>query len=317
MNIRFLFLLILSSNFVFCQKNDFNRYIETSDINKFWIAFDSIKGLKDENNKIHIFQKIYIDKASKGLQDFIISRNFTSEKWIKSFVDYPRFWSSIRPKTQDIYKDFEKIENIYKKFSNIYPEFNPPKIYFTIGNLKGGGTVINGNLIIGSELASSDNSIDYSELPKNYQDRIKLNTGILFLTVHELVHTQQNLSSSNNANLLGHSLKEGAADFIAELILNKQVEDPYINFGIKNQCKIWNEFKKDMYDYNFDNWLSNTTTIQDQPADLGYFIGYVITKSYYTNSKSKEQAIKEILSLNFEDKKSIQFFLKKSRYKCQ
>jgi uncharacterized protein YjaZ len=101
------------------------------------------------------------------------------------------------------------------------------------------------------------------------------------------------------------------------LILNKQVEDPYINFGIKNQCKIWNEFKKDMYDYNFDNWLSNTTTIQDQPADLGYFIGYVITKSYYTNSKSKEQAIKEILSLNFEDKKSIQFFLKKSRYKCQ
>lgn len=108
-----------------------------------------------------------------------------------------------------------------------------------------------GNLIIGSELASSDKTVDFSELPKNYQDRMKINSGILFLTTHELVHTQQNLDDSKNINLFGLCLKEGSADFIAELILKRKVEAPYINYGLKNQCVLWNQFQKEMYEYKY------------------------------------------------------------------
>ncbi|MBF0598433.1 gliding motility protein GldB-related protein [Faecalibacter rhinopitheci] len=317
MNTRFLILLIFFSNYASCQTINFKNYIETSDINRFWIAYDAVKNLNDSNNKLQIFENIYIKNASNGLMDFINSRNFTSEKWIKSFAEYPKFWNSIRPKTENIQKDFKKVEYIYKKFQKIYPDFNPPKIYFTIGNLKGGGTVINGNLIIGSELASSDKTVDYSELPNNYQDRMKINSGILFLTAHELVHTQQNLNSSDNANLLGQCLKEGSADFIAELILNKKVEAPYIDFGNKNQCEIWNRFNIEMYSYDFQNWLSNTATAKNMPADLGYFIGYIITKNYYKNSLNKKLAIKEILTLNFADKNATENFLKQSKYQCK
>lgn len=204
-----------------------------------------------------------------------------------------------------------------KKLRLIYPEFNPPKIYFTIGILKGGGTVINGNLIIGSELASSDKFVYFSELPKNHQERMKVNSGIIFLTTHELVHTQQNLNNSYKSNLLGNCLKEGSADFLAELILNKKVEAPYIDFGMKNQCEIWEEFNKEMYGHDFENWLSNTANIKDRPADLGYFIGYVITKNYYENSLNKKQAIKEILTLDFTDENATKNFLKKSKYTCE
>lgn len=313
MNRRFLIILIFFSNFAFSQKNNFRKYIETSDIKRFWTAFDAVKNSNDIN-KTKIFENIYVEKASKGLQDFIKSRDFTSEKWIKSFEEYPKFWNSIRPKTENIQKDFNKVEKIFKKFRRIYPEFNPPKIYFTIGNLKGGGTVINGNLIIGSELASSDKFVDFSELPKNYQDRMKINSGIMFLTAHELVHTQQNLNNFKNSNLLGSCLKEGSADFIAELILDKKVEAPYIDFGMKNQCNIWKEFEKEMYGYDFKNWLSNTASIKDRPADLGYFMGYIITKSYYKNSRNKKQAIKEILTLDFADENATENFLKKSKY---
>lgn len=316
MNTRFLIILIFFSNFAFSQTNNFKKHIETSDIKRFWTAFDAVKN-SNNINKVQIFEKIYIKNASNGLQDFIKLRDFTSEKWIKSFAEYPKFWNSIRPKTENIQNDFNKVEKIYKKFQKIYPEFNPPKIYFTIGILKGGGTVINGNLIIGSELASSDKFVDYSELPKNYQDRMKINSGIMFLTTHELVHTQQNLNNSNKSNLLGNCLKEGSADFIAELILNKKVEAPYIDFGMKNQCRIWEEFKKEMYGHDFQNWLSNTATIKDRPADLGYFIGYIITKNYYKNSLNKKQAIKEILTLDFADEKATENFLKKSKYACE
>lgn len=317
MNRRFLIFLILISTFTFGQSTNFKKYIETSDIKNFWIAFDATENINDTIQKSQTFQKLYIDNASKGLKDFIKSREFTSEKWIKSFKNYPKFWNSIRPKTENIQSDFGKVEKIYKRFQKLYPDFKPTNVYYTIGNLKGGGTVINSNLIIGSELASSDKSVDYSELPKNYQERMKINSGILFLTAHELVHTQQNLNNSGDTNLLGLCLKEGSADFIAELLLKKKVEAPYIEYGLKNQCIIWGEFSKEMYSYDYQNWLSNTATIKDKPADLGYFIGYIITKNYYKNSPNKKQAIKDILTLDFTDKNATAIFLKKSKYTCE
>lgn len=317
MNRRFLIFLIFFSNFAIAQTKNFKNYIETSDITRFWTAFDAAKTENDFKNKIHIFEEIYVYKASKGLQDFIKSRDFTTEKWIKSFTDYPNFWNSIRTKTENIQTDFKKVEKIYKKFKRIYPEFKPPKIYYTIGILKGGGTVINGNLIIGSELASSDKFVDYSELPLNYQERMKINSGIIFLTTHELVHTQQNLNNFAKSNLLGNCLKEGSADFLAELLLNKKVEAPYIDFGMKNQCEIWEEFKKEMYGHNFENWLSNTATIKDKPADLGYFIGYIIAKNYYNKALNKKQAIKEILTLDYADENATKNFLTKAKYQCE
>ncbi|SHM14684.1 gliding motility protein GldB-related protein [Chryseobacterium contaminans] len=309
-----LLLVCLFSALSVAQKTDFNKYIETSDIKKFWTAYDEVRKINDLAEKISTFQKLYVDKATPGLRDFIQSRNFTSGQWIESFESKPKFWNSIRSKTEDIQKDFKNIESLYQNFSQLYAGFSPPKIYFTIGNLKGGGTVINGNLIIGSELAASDKTVDYSELSKNYQDRMKINSGVIFLTAHELVHTQQNLKGTTT-NLLGLCLKEGSADFIAELLTGKKVEAPYIEYGMQHQNSLWNNFQKEMNDEDFQNWLSNTATIKDRPADLGYFIGYIITKRFYERSKDKKSAVKTIMNLDFSNTAETESFLDKSGYK--
>lgn len=309
----FLFLCLLSIS-VFAQKRGFTIYIETSDIRNFWSAYDEVQKINNEEQKISIFQKLYVDKATPGLKDFIQSRNFTSEQWIESFELKPKFWNSIRIKTENIQNNFKNIEDLYHKFSQLYEGFSPPKIYFTVGNLKGGGTVINGNLIIGSELAASDKTVDYSELSKNYQDRMKINSGVIFLTAHELVHTQQNLKGTTT-NLLGLCLKEGSADFIAELLTGKNVEAPYIEYGLQHQNSLWNDFQKEMNGENFQNWLSNTATIKDRPADLGYFIGYIITKRFYERSKEKKSAVKTIMNLDFSNTAETESFLDKSGYK--
>lgn len=177
--------------------------------------------------------------------------------------------------------------------------------------------MINENLIIGTELATSDASIDFSELPKAYQDRMKINSGITFLTIHELVHTQQKLDDSKKINLLGLCLKEGSADFITELLMKKNIEAPYIEFGLKNQCLLWSEFEKEMHGYNFQKWLFNTATVKNKAADLGYFMGYIITKNYYEKSKNKKLAVEEILNLDFSDEVMAEIFLKKSGYICK
>lgn len=296
------------------QKQDFTVYIETSDIRNFWSAYDEVQKINNEEQKISAFQKLYVNKATPGLRDFIQSRSFTSGQWIESFELKPKFWNSIRIKTEKLQKDFKNIEHLYQNFSQLYEGFSPPKIYFTMGNLKGGGTVINGNLIIGSELAASDKTVDYSELSKNYQDRMKINSGVIFLTAHELVHTQQNLKGTTT-NLLGLCLKEGSADFIAELLTGKKVEAPYIEYGMQHQNSLWNDFQKEMNGEDFQNWLSNTATIKDRPADLGYFIGYIITKRFYERSKDKKSAVKTIMNLDFSNTAETENFLDKSGYK--
>lgn len=302
----FMYLFTVSVN---AQKQDFTIYIETSDIKNFWVAYDEVLKMNNQDEKISAFQKLYVDKGSLGLNDFIKSRNFTAEQWIESFESKPNFWNSIRIKTEHIQKDFKNIEHLYQNFTRLYEGFSPPKIYFTMGNLKGGGTVINGNLIIGSELAASDKTVDYSELSKNYQDRMKINSGITFLTAHELVHTQQNLRGAKT-NLLGFCLKEGSADFIAELLTGKKVEAPYIEYGMKHQGSLWNNFQKEMNGEDFQNWLSNTATIKDMPADLGYFMGYIITKKFYERSKDKKSAVSTIINLDFSNTKDTENFLK-------
>jgi hypothetical protein len=59
------------------QKQDFTVYIETSDIRNFWTAYDKVQTISNPEDKISAFQKMYVDKASPGLNDFIRSRNFT------------------------------------------------------------------------------------------------------------------------------------------------------------------------------------------------------------------------------------------------
>ena len=68
-----------------------------------------------------------------------------------------------------------------------------------------------------------------------------------------------------------------------------------------------------MYGQETKDWLYNGGQAPKGKADLGYFIGYVICKSYYNNSKNKTKDVKKIIELNYS-KKSVAKFLRKSKY---
>ena len=52
-----------------------------------------------------------------------------------------------------------------------------------------------------------------------------------------------------------------------------------------------------MYKPDFSNWVYNATTAKDRPADLGYYVGYLITRAYYKNAKDKSKAVYDILNI--------------------
>ena len=83
--------------------------------------------------------------------------------------------------------------------------------------------------------------------------------------------------------------------------------------GRANEQGLKVPFKKEMNGDDLSNWLYNGTTTKTM-GDLGYFMGYTICQSYYRQAKDKQQAIKQIICLNYADTAEVNKFLDESKY---
>lgn len=310
MNKSFLFFIVAIISFkqVLAQQRVF-----TQDIDNFWIAYDSIKTTNDSLKQIHFIQTLYIDKGTQGLKAFMQVRNYSAELYVHLIRKYPKFWNSIRPNTLTVKSKGREIDKSIEKFKILYPELRNAKMYFTIGGLRSGGTTKDSMVLVGAEIATGDSTTDVSEFPDKWLAGVFKNSNsdnIVFLNVHEYVHTQQN---GERSNLLSNAIMEGSADFIAELVTEKPLRSNYIIYGNEHEQELKEAFKQEMFGTSIHNWLYNgsyTTTV----ADLGYFIGYDICKSYYKNAADKKQAIKNIIELNYSDTTAVENFLKQSKF---
>lgn len=82
--------------------------------------------------------------------------------------------------------------------------------------------------------------------------------------------------------LLAQAITEGAADFIAKLVTEKQNGSVYMVYGREHEAELKERFKLDMFSGDTGNWLYNGSNVPH--ADLGYFMGYAICSAYYTGT---------------------------------
>ncbi len=279
------------------QKN-----VLTADIDHFWEAFDNLKSCKTFADSANSFQQLYLDRATDGLIDFIRVRDFQAEKYVKLVAKYPKFYKSLRKNSSEVKKSEQTIEKVFLKFKEIYPNFKPFKVCFAMGIMNTGGTISNNFVLIGTEITASTKDMDLSEFQDNEYRKIfegneDLQTKIKSLVAHECVHTQQSKSIDPNSikcELLYRTIREGSADFIAELVSGNEKTNEY---GDKNEKQIWTDFKNEICNENSNNWLYNHSTVKGKPADLGYFVGYKIANEYYKNASDKKQAVNDIIGM--------------------
>jgi len=295
------------------EQSSAQQKVFTKDIDNFWTAYDSIRTTKDSLKQIHFIQTLYIDKGTPGLKAFIDARDYSAQLYVELINKYPKFWNSIRPNTLTVKSKAKEIENSIQKLRSIYPELKNANIYFTIGGLRSGGTTTDDMVLIGTEIATGNASTDVSQLPDKWLAGVFKETSIdniVTLNVHEYIHTQQNGESEN---LLAQAIKEGSCDFISELVTGKPLQRDYIKYGKQHENELKGKFKQGMFSTAYSRWLYNGAKA-DSVADLGYFMGYEICKSYYNNAKDKKQAVKDIIELKYSDATGVETFLKKSKY---
>jgi hypothetical protein len=309
--------LLLIVSFILSQ-NCFSQSstIFTDDIDRFWMAYDSIVKLNNTQQQVEVLQKMYIDKGSVGLKAFMEERPFKTEDLVKIINGFPKFWASIRPRTAIVNSKIPEMERSIGYLKKLYPELKEGAMYFTIGALQSGGTRQGNKVLIGSEIAMGDKTVDVSEFGNNWLKEVFAfadDDRLVALNVHEYIHTQQNLNDQK-MSLLGKAMAEGSCDFIAELATQKPYVANYLNYYSQHEVETWELFNSQKEGKASSQWLSTGSNPNLPCSDIGYAIGYTISKFYYQNSKNKPVAIKNIIEGKWDDFGFCIAFLKDSGY---
>lgn len=257
----------------------------TKDIDNFWKAFDMFK----KDTTVNPFGKAYIDIGSAGVKGFIPNRIVSADNLLKVVRKRNSDYENARTITLQMTRKEKQCRSAFYALKYWYPEAKFPPVYFVIGAFNSGGTANEEGVFIGAEKQASADAVPY-------------------IVAHELIHFQQK-NWMENPTLLQQSIIEGSADFLGELISGSAGDKKTIEYGEKNEERLCREFVAKMDSTDYTDWLYGVSGKDDRPNDLGYWIGYKITREYFQHAADKRQAVREILDI-----RDYKEFLNKSGY---
>lgn len=294
--IVFLFSLELSAQ----NKDPLATEIVTADLDRFWLALE--KAGTAINPKV--MDEFYLKPGSRGIKGFTKGRIKNADYLSGVIRAHSKYYHSIRSSTDSIAGMKDQIRQSLVKLKELYHPAVFPPVYFVIGALSSGGTTSNDGLIIGAEMYGLTANTPTDELNDWLKTVIKPVGEVPHIVAHELIHFQQQY---DGGTLLAACIKEGSADFIAELISGRHINQHVHDFANPIEKELWFEFKERMNEKNYSGWLYSST--KGRPNDLGYWMGYKISKAYYDQAQDKKKAIDDILNI-----KDFNKFLDQSGY---
>lgn len=308
-----MFLLLSYTLISFSQEN--KQQFVSSDITNFWKAYEKITATTDVKLQYNYINDLFINKASAGLKSMMAVRNYTDTDYVAAINKYPEFWNSIKKNTLNIQQHYPEIESALSKLKKSYINFKPATIYFTIGVFRSGGTAEEDRVLIGSELSLADKAVVSEELPEWLQTFFNSYTpinDIALLCTHEYIHTMQNEGVDN---LLCNALREGVAEFLSCLVTERASNTPSFSFGKKNEAAVRQKFIEDLFlPERLYNWMWGENKNEFKERDLGYYIGYRICEEYYNKAANKENAIKELIELDYTNDSDVEMLIDNSGF---
>jgi hypothetical protein len=244
----------------------------TSDVELFWAVLDR----SPRDSLAAYLEREYLDRGSDGLRDFIPARILSAEALAERIGSQRERYDARRTISLAALSAEPEIRGAFRALKRQYPDAVFPDVYFVIGRFNSGGTVSARGLLIGAEMQSD---------PANFPS----------IVAHELIHFQQPRIADSLGTLLAASIREGSADFVAELISGKHINARAHEYALPREPELWAEFRGVMHLRESGGWLYGGQP-EGRPADLGYFFGYRISQAHYLAASDKDRALREILT---------------------
>ena len=277
-------------------------HVIADDIARFWQAYDTVRALSDTLEQIRAVQRLYIDPGSPGLQGLIAVRRYSASEFARAISAYPRYWQSIRTNTLRVAELSARITNGITAFQVLYPEGRPADVYFAIGVFRTPGTIHEGRVLIGAELALADPQTVTTELPPrltnltSYVARDPI-AQVVPLNVHEYVHTQQR---DKEYRVLDMVLFEGIAEYLSVLATGVPSAYAPLAYERAHRDTVRAVFARELVSERaVDRWLYNDATNRFGMRDVGYAVGYEIARRFVARSTVRRAAIRALVELDY------------------
>lgn len=197
--------------------------IHTGDVTNFWTAFDQIMATSDIAQLQCLRHRHFIDPESPGQRGMFAARRCIPDDQLHAIRSYPRFWTSVRANMLRAEDHASAIRGSAARLQALLPTMRSADIHFTVGVTRSGGTIYDGMVPIGTDVANAGAGTTTNEphdelghLPAFFAtNRTAL---FVFMNVHELVHTQQ--PGRWGYDHLAQCLHEGIVKLAATLAMN-------------------------------------------------------------------------------------------------
>jgi uncharacterized protein YjaZ len=259
--------------------------IRTSDVERFYTLYDSTGG-KPSAEQL----QSYIDGGTEGFRAFTKMRNTTGERIAQAIEKQPEIYVKARQCANVLPAVKSRLAAALARLKQMYPEAVLSPVTLGVGRGKPVGTADRNGVMIGQESLCA--VADF--MNPDVEDRF------VYVIAHEYAHVQQSQFREEDleGNVLTTTLLEGGAEFIGELISGSVGYKHLAPAVIGREKEFETAFLADLDKPAMGSaWLYNHPGTTDHPADLGYWIGYRITKAYYLNARNKRQALRDIIEL--------------------
>jgi hypothetical protein len=258
--------------------------IHIEDVGRFYKVYDAASG----HPTAELLQQ-YIDQGSEGLQYFAKARNVTGVRIADEITKHPDLYDDARRCMDVLPRVRSRLAIVLDKLTELYPEANLQPVTILVGR---GRPVAIADAEHGVQLGLEGLCQEKPWMNPNREDRF------VHIIAHEYGHVQQSITFDNDPHptVLGGSLMEGAAEFIAEMTSGAVANYEHAAVTKGREREIESAFVADEDSHDLSKWLYDST--YDKPGDIGYWVGYRICKAYYQHASNKRQAFRDIVQIS-------------------
>lgn len=281
------------SGFTAVTRDPSHAEIVTSDVTRFWSAFDDAAKVPMPG-RVSVYRREYLAHATQGLRDFAAARHVTAASLTQHVEAGRAYYSHVRPYVGQVLGQKSVIEAAFRRLKTLYPAIEFPRhVYFVVGEQHGAGMNSPNGIILAAEMLATPPGTPYS-YNKVYPSYVP------FSVVHETIHFNQAFQQGDHDTLLQDVINEGTADFIASLTLPdpapRQSTDRW-HYGCAHEAELAARFAKEADLKGTGPWLFNHHPDTGWPIDMGYWLGYRIAQAFYDRSANKLAALQELLQV--------------------
>jgi hypothetical protein len=230
----------------------------------------------------------YLAKGTAGLRAYGARYPLSAQGLVTAIRQFQDDYARIGDRLEWLRARTDSLALVTVRYTQLVPAAVVLPVYFVVGEHQG----INSGSEAGPLLSIESGAARVSR------------PAVYALLTHEMTHIQQFSAVglaryrelyTTRPSLLGGVVREGIAEFVAELIVGRVTQPAAQAYFSEREDEIWRQFLGQLCRKDNGDWMGGRPSDPRRPSSLGYALGAAIARSLYASRDDKAAALAELL----------------------